>query len=53
VLHASGRDHAALAAAIEQAVAGKPLRAERIETSLEDVFIYLMGSVSDNYGAST
>ncbi|MFP6561091.1 ABC transporter ATP-binding protein [Paraburkholderia sp. B3] len=53
VLHASGRDHATLAAAIEQAIAGRPLRAERIETSLEDVFIYLMGAVKDNYGALT
>ncbi|WP_322012469.1 ABC transporter ATP-binding protein [Paraburkholderia sp. J12] len=52
-LHASGRDHAALAAAIQQAVEGRPLRAERIDTSLEDVFIYLMGSVKDNYGVAS
>jgi ABC-2 type transport system ATP-binding protein len=52
-LHASGRDHAALATAIQHAVEGKPLRAERIDTSLEDVFIYLMGSVKDNYGAAS
>lgn len=49
-LHASGRDHAALAAAVGRAVANKPLRAERIDTSLEDVFIYLMAHVEDNYG---
>ncbi|CAG9228595.1 ABC-type multidrug transport system, ATPase component [Paraburkholderia tropica] len=51
-LHASGRDHAALAAAIEHAVAGKPLRAERIDTGLEDVFIYMMGHAQDNYGGT-
>jgi len=50
-LHASGRDHAALAAAIERVVEGQPLTAERIDTSLEDVFIYMMSHVQDNYGA--
>ena len=53
VLHASGRDHAALDAAIEHAIAGRPLRAARIDTSLEDVFIYLMGAVKDNYPDSS
>jgi len=48
-LHASGRDHAALAAAVARAVEGQPLRAERIDTGLEDVFIYLMSQVQDNY----
>jgi ABC-2 type transport system ATP-binding protein len=48
-LHASGRDHAALAAAIQNAVQGQPLRAERIDTGLEDVFIYLMSHAQDNY----
>jgi ABC-2 type transport system ATP-binding protein len=51
-LHVSGSDHAALAAAVERAVDGKPLRAERIDTGLEDVFIYLMSRVEDNYGAA-
>ncbi|WP_296657412.1 ABC transporter ATP-binding protein [Paraburkholderia sp.] len=53
VLHASGRDHAALAAAIERVSAGKSLRTERIGTGLEDVFIYLMSHVADNYGAAS
>ncbi|HEY1609435.1 MAG TPA: ABC transporter ATP-binding protein [Paraburkholderia sp.] len=52
-LHASGSDHAALAAAVERATAGRPLRAERIDTGLEDVFIYLMNHVEDNYGAAS
>jgi ABC-2 type transport system ATP-binding protein len=53
-LHVSGRDHAALEAAIRQAAAGTALRIERIEridTGLEDVFIYMMGHAADNYGA--
>jgi ABC-2 type transport system ATP-binding protein len=50
-LHVSGSDHAALEAAIRHATEGTALRAERIETGLEDVFIYLMGHSTDNYGA--
>jgi ABC-2 type transport system ATP-binding protein len=50
-LHVSGSDHAALEAAVKQATAGSALRVERIETGLEDVFIYMMGHSSDNYGA--
>jgi ABC-2 type transport system ATP-binding protein len=49
-LHVSGRDHAALEAAIRQAAAGTALRIERIETGLEDVFIYMMSHAADNYG---
>jgi ABC-2 type transport system ATP-binding protein len=49
-LHVSGSDHAALEAAVKQAIAGSALRVERIETGLEDVFIYMMGHSSDNYG---
>ncbi|MEX3977888.1 ABC transporter ATP-binding protein [Paraburkholderia sp. EG287A] len=52
-LHASGRDHAALAKAVERAVEGRPLRAERIDTGLEDVFIYLMSHAQDNYGVTS
>ncbi|MDR3098727.1 MAG: ABC transporter ATP-binding protein [Paraburkholderia sp.] len=52
VLHASGHDHAALAAAVERAVSGTPLRAQRIETGLEDVFIALMNRTRDNYGGA-
>ncbi|MFL9857449.1 ABC transporter ATP-binding protein [Paraburkholderia madseniana] len=50
-LHISGIDHAALETAIRRATEGTALRAERIETGLEDVFIYLMGHSTDNYGA--
>jgi ABC-2 type transport system ATP-binding protein len=50
-LHVSGSDHAALEAAVKQATEGTALRAERIETGLEDVFIFLMAHSTDNYGA--
>jgi len=50
-LHVSGSDHAALKAAVKQATEGTALRAERIETGLEDVFISLMTHSTDNYGA--
>jgi ABC-2 type transport system ATP-binding protein len=50
-LHASGRDHASLEAAVRQAVAGTALRIEPIGTGLEDVFIYLMSHSKDNFGA--
>ncbi|MEA3105386.1 ABC transporter ATP-binding protein [Caballeronia mineralivorans] len=50
-LHVSGSDHAALEAAVKQATEGTALRAERIETGLEDVFISLMAHSTDNYGA--
>jgi ABC-2 type transport system ATP-binding protein len=46
-LHASGSDHAALERSVRVTIEGKSLRAERIETGLEDVFIHLMGSVQD------
>jgi ABC-2 type transport system ATP-binding protein len=52
-LHVSGGDHAALEAAVKQATAGTALRVERIETGLEDVFIYMMGRSNDNYGAQS
>ncbi|CAB3793229.1 ABC transporter ATP-binding protein [Pararobbsia alpina] len=45
-LHVSGRDHAALEAAIKQASANAAWRVERIETGLEDVFIYMMARAS-------
>ncbi|HEY3599980.1 MAG TPA: ABC transporter ATP-binding protein [Paraburkholderia sp.] len=48
-LHASGHDHAALEAAIRRATEGSAARIERIETGLEDVFIYMMGRSADNF----
>ncbi|MEZ0604187.1 ABC transporter ATP-binding protein [Paraburkholderia sp. IW21] len=50
-LHASGRDHAALEAAIRHATAGTSLLIEPVSTGLEDVFIYLMSHSKDNFGA--
>lgn len=50
-LHVSGSDHAALEAAVRRADEGMGLRIERIETGLEDVFIYLVSHSSDNDGA--
>jgi ABC-2 type transport system ATP-binding protein len=52
-LHASGSDHAALERAISDAVKGTALRAEQIDTGLEDVFIYLMSRSTDNFRAQS
>ena len=41
-LHATGRDAAALAESVSQAAQTAGLKAEPIETGIEDVFIYLM-----------
>ncbi|MFA9438800.1 ABC transporter ATP-binding protein [Uliginosibacterium sp. sgz301328] len=48
-LHVSGRDAAALERAIRE-VAGQDARIEPAETSLEDVFIYMMAQSQDNFG---
>ena len=48
-LHVSGRDAAALEAAIAPYRADEGLHWTRSEASLEDVFIELMGSAKDNY----
>jgi ABC-2 type transport system ATP-binding protein len=49
-LHVTGRDAAALEAALRRALAGAPYRAEPAQTGLEDVFIHLMEQSVDNYG---
>ena len=49
-LHVSGPDAASLERSVQTAVAGQSLRAEKIETSLEDVFIYMMSRSEDNFG---
>ncbi len=49
-LHVSGPDAAALERSVQAAIAGQNLRAEKIETSLEDVFIYMMSRSDDNFG---
>lgn len=50
-LHISGRDAALLERTLRDAVAGHALELERIDTSLEDVFIYLMKRSTDNYAS--
>lgn len=50
VLHVSGTDAALLQQSVQQIAAAKGLRAEKIETSLEDVFIYMMSRSADNFG---
>ncbi len=46
-LHVSGRDAAALEAALGREAAGVP--ATRVRAGLEDVFIHLMDSARDNF----
>ena len=48
-LHVSGSDHAALEQAVRDATKDGATHAERIETGLEDVFIYLMSHSTDNF----
>jgi ABC-2 type transport system ATP-binding protein len=48
-LHVSGRDEAALEAAITSYRGDPRLRWERSQPSLEDVFIDLMGRARDNF----
>jgi ABC-2 type transport system ATP-binding protein len=50
-LHVTGRDAAALEAALRRVSEGTALRVERAETGLEDVFIHLMGSSGGDPGA--
>jgi ABC-2 type transport system ATP-binding protein len=51
-LHVSGPDPAALDATLAQLAQGQPdVRIGRIDTKLEDAFIYLMGRASDQEGA--
>jgi ABC-2 type transport system ATP-binding protein len=50
-LHISGHDAALLERTLQDAIAGQDLSLERIDTSLEDVFIYLMNRSADNYAS--
>jgi ABC-2 type transport system ATP-binding protein len=50
-LHVTGRDAAALEAALRQATNGTASHIEPAETGLEDVFIHLMDRSTDNFGA--
>ncbi len=49
-LHVSGTDSTALARTVSAEAAAKGLHVETIDTSLEDVFIYMMTRSSDNFG---
>ena len=49
-VHVSGRDGGALERTLRAAADGR--RIERIETGLEDVFIYLMNRSEDNFGGA-
>ncbi|MGA3133805.1 MAG: ABC transporter ATP-binding protein [Terracidiphilus sp.] len=50
VLHVSGSDAQLLQRTVAAAARAGNRRAEPVETSLEDVFIYLMGKTQDNAG---
>jgi ABC-2 type transport system ATP-binding protein len=50
-LHVTGADAAALETTLRRATAGTTWRVQHAETGLEDVFIHLMNTASDNYGA--
>jgi ABC-2 type transport system ATP-binding protein len=50
-LHVTGADAASLETALRRATAGTAWRIAPAETGLEDVFIHLMNTASDNYGA--
>ena len=49
-LHVSDTYSAALARTVAATAASRGLHVETIETSLEDVFIYMMSRSSDNFG---
>ena len=48
-LHVTGHDAQALEATLRAATAGERWRMQRVETGLEDVFIHLMQSATDNF----
>ncbi len=52
-LHVSGQNAVLLEQTLRAITAGTNLRLERIDTSLEDVFIFLMKRSTDNYGAAS
>jgi ABC-2 type transport system ATP-binding protein len=51
-LHVTGRDAAALERSVNEAAQAGGFKAERIDTGLEDVFIYLMNTAAANDGKS-
>lgn len=51
LLHVSGRDAALMQRAVDSVTVEGGRRAEQIDTTLEDVFVYLMSQSKDNAGA--
>jgi ABC-2 type transport system ATP-binding protein len=51
LLHVSGKDGEVLERTLRTATAGAAFRMEKVDTSLEDVFIYLMKQSSNHSGA--
>ncbi|HET6177323.1 MAG TPA: ABC transporter ATP-binding protein [Candidatus Sulfotelmatobacter sp.] len=49
-LHVSGPDAATLQHSVQAAIEGTALHAEKMDTGLEDVFIYMMSRSADNFG---
>ena len=49
-IHVTGKDAAALERSLREATAGTACTLQRIDTSLEDVFIHLMKGATDNWG---
>ena len=49
-LHVCGKDAALLEQTLRRMTQGQDLRMELIDTSLEDVFIYMMNRSTDNFG---
>lgn len=50
-LHVNGKDGELLERTLRDATAGSSLRMEKVDTGLEDVFIYMMKQAADNGGA--
>jgi ABC-2 type transport system ATP-binding protein len=53
VLHVSGTDPMALEETVKRIATGESLHAEKVDTGLEDVFIYMMSSSADNFGGKS
>jgi ABC-2 type transport system ATP-binding protein len=51
-LHVSGKDVELLERTLRRVIAGSSLQTERIDTTLEDVFIYMMKKAADNGGVN-
>jgi ABC-2 type transport system ATP-binding protein len=51
-LHVSGTDERQLQQSVQSIATSQHLRAEKVNTSLEDVFIYMMSRSADNFGES-